>query len=191
MKCEPKLFENGIKVRTGEVRLSYAHLFQAHAAQPDQKEAYSAALLIPKSDTKTISLINQAIENAKQVGREKKGWKDPVFKSPKFHNPLRDGEEKEEDEVYQNMMFVNAKSYNNQPTVLDSQKNKIEDASEVYSGCWAQASVSFYPFDVSGNKGIACGLNGVQKTRDDEALSGGGNAADDFEGEDEDDDFLN
>lgn len=86
-------------------------------------------------------------------------------------------------------MFVTAKSYTNQPTVLDSKKNKITDPSEVYSGCWGQASINFYPFDISGNRGIAVGLNGFMKGRDDEPLAGAGNVMDDFDG-DEEDDFL-
>ena len=128
MKYQPKLFDNGTKVRTGEVRLSYAHLFEAHAAQPDQKAAFSVSLLIPEGETATINNIEQAIENAKQVGKEKKGWKDAVFNSPKFHTPLRNGDaERPDDEAYAGMLFLNAKSYTTAPTVLDSKKNKIEN----------------------------------------------------------------
>lgn len=72
MNNQPKLFESGVKVRTGEVRLSYAHLFEPHAAKQDQREAYSASLLIPKTDTSTIKIIRLAIENAKKRGVEDK-----------------------------------------------------------------------------------------------------------------------
>lgn len=188
----PKLFENGTKVRTDECRLSFAHLFTPHAVKEDQRASYNTALLIPKTDTATITLVEQAIENAKQTGIDKKGWKPSVFSHPKFHNPLRDGDdERPDDEAYGGMAYVNAKSYTTQPVIMDIKKNKITDEAQVYSGCWVIASISFYPFDVSGNRGIACGLNGIQKVRDDEALSGAGNVVGDFEYEDEDDDFLN
>ncbi len=189
MKYEPKLFENGTKVRTGEVRLSYAHLFEPHAAKPDQRAAYGTVLLIPKMDTATIQVIQRAVENAKALGKAKKGWKDVVFASPKFHLPLRDGDvERPEDEAYSGMFFINTKSYTDRPLVMDSQKTRVTDPTQVYSGCWAQAIIAVYPFDVSGNKGIAVGLNGIMKIRDDEPFSGSGNVANDFD--DDEDDFL-
>ena len=52
------------------------------------------------------------------------------------------------------------------------------------------ASISFYAFNSSGNKGIACGLNNLQKIRDGEPLGGKASAESDF-ATDDDDDFLN
>lgn len=60
---------------------------------------------------------------------------------------------------------------------------------EVYSGVYGRASISFYAFNSSGNKGIACGLNNLQKIRDGEPLGGKASAESDF-ASDEDDDFL-
>ena len=37
---------------------------------------------------------------------------------------------------------------------------------EVYSGVYGRASINFYAFNSNGNKGIACGLNNLQKIRD-------------------------
>ena len=65
----------------------------------------------------------------------------------------------------------------------------ILDRSEVYSGCYARVSLSFYAFNSNGNKGVACGLGNIQKVRDGEPLGGRTNAADDFATLD-DDDFL-
>ena len=42
---------------------------------------------------------------------------------------------------------------------------------KVYSGCYVYANISFYPFKSNGNKGVACGLNGVMRARDGEPLS--------------------
>jgi hypothetical protein len=62
------------------------------------------------------------------------------------------------------------------------------DKSEVYSGCYARVSINLYPFNVDGNKGIAAGLNNVQKLADGDALSGRARAEDDFTAVE--DDFL-
>jgi hypothetical protein len=58
--------------------------------------------------------------------------------------------------------------------------NAIIDPSEFYSGCFGRASVTFYPYNASGSKGIACGLNNIQKLEDGERLGGGSSAATDF-----------
>ena len=51
-------------VTTGEVRLSYVHLFKPYAFQPGQEEKFSCTILIPKSDTETMARINNAIAAA-------------------------------------------------------------------------------------------------------------------------------
>ena len=54
---------------------------------------------------------------------------------------------------------------------------------------YGRASISFYAFNSNGNKGIACGLNNLQKICDGEPLGGRTRAEDDF-ATDDDDDFL-
>ena len=58
------------------------------------------------------------------------------------------------------------------------------------SGVYGRASISFYAFNSNGNKGIACGLNNLQKLRDGEPLGGKASAESDF-ATDDDDEFLN
>ena len=58
---------------------------------------------------------------------------------------------------------------------------------------YARFSVNFYAFNSNGNKGIACGLNNVQKLCDGAPLGGKSRAEDDFDDEfttADDDDFL-
>ena len=45
-------------VTTGEVRLSYVHLFKPYAYQPGQEEKYQVTVLVPKTDTDTMGRIN-------------------------------------------------------------------------------------------------------------------------------------
>ncbi|MDE5754800.1 MAG: DUF2815 family protein, partial [Oscillospiraceae bacterium] len=52
-----------------------------------------------------------------------------------------------------------------------------------------RASLTFYAFNKNGNKGIACGLNNLEKIREGEPLDGHTRAEDDF-ADDDDDDFL-
>ena len=67
-------------------------------------------------------------------------------------------------------------------------KTPLRDG-DLDSGVYGRASISFYAFNSSGNKGIACGLNNLQKIRDGEPLGGKASAESDF-ATDDDDDFL-
>ena len=73
--------------------------------------------------------------------------------------------------------------------IVDADCNPILTRSEVYSGVYGRASINFYAFNSNGNKGIACGLNNLQKIRDGEPLGGKSSAASDF-ATDVDEDFL-
>ena len=74
--------------------------------------------------------------------------------------------------------------------MVDADLNPIIDPSELYSGIIGRASINFYAFNSNGNKGIACGLNNLQKLADGTHLGGHSRAEDDFSGLDDDEDFL-
>ena len=176
---------NSTKVVTGVVRLSYEHVWEP-ASVNGSNPKYSVSLIIPKSDTKTIAAINQAIDNAIRDGAAKFGGKIPPKGALKL--PLRDGDTEREDEAYRDAYFINANS-TTAPQIVDRSVQPILDRSEVYSGCYARVSINFYAFNSTGNRGIACGLGNIQKVRDGEPLGGKTSAADDF-ATDLDDDFL-
>ena len=178
---------NATKVVTGIVRLSYLTVFEPKSINGSDPK-YSVALLIPKTDTKTISAINRAVEAAKQAGLSKFGGKLPA----KMKLPLRDGDEEyPDDETYAGHYFVNA-NCNQKPGLVYKNGQPIIDSTELYSGCYGHASINFYAFNTNGNKGIACGLNHLMKVKDGEPLGGRSRVEDDFAGliEDEED-FLN
>lgn len=168
--------ENLTQVVTGIVRLSFAHIWEPASVQDGDPKKYSGCLLITKTDTVTIAKINAAVDAAKKSGIASKwGGKVP----PNLKLPLRDGDlEKPDDENYKGMYFVNA-SANQQPGVLDRQKNEILDKTQIYSGCFIVASINFYPFNKRSN-GIACGLNNIMKAKDGPPLSGRKSASEDF-----------
>ena len=178
------------KVITGvNTRWSYANVWEPKAMEGG-KPKFSVSLIIPKSDTVTIGKIQAAIEEAYREGQSKlKGNGKSVPALSTLRNPLRDGDlERPDDPAYANAYFVNANS-TSAPGVVDANRNEILDKSEVYSGCYGRASISFYAFNANGNKGIACGLNNLQKIKDGEPLGGRASAESDFATE-EDEDFL-
>ncbi|WP_366923850.1 DUF2815 family protein [Metallumcola ferriviriculae] len=177
---------NPTKVITGVVRLSYANVWEPKSINGGA-EKYSVSLIIPKSDTKTLGAINEAVNAAIEEGKGKFGGKIPNKAALKL--PQRDGDiDRPDDEAYANSYFVNANS-NTPPQVVDKDINPIFERSEIYSGVYARVSINFYAFNTNGNKGIACGLGNIQKIRDGEPLGGRTNAAEDFV-TDVDDDFL-
>lgn len=181
---KPKLIEN--KVVIGPCRLSYTHLMQRYSFNGGSDDGgYSTNILIPKEEKETVEAIRAAIKCAEGIGVTSK-WQGK--KPNNLALPLRDGAEKE-DEVYQGCWFLNAKC-KTRPGVVDADMNPIMDEEEVYSGMWAYVSVTFYPYSVNGNKGIACGLNNVKKFKDDERLGGRVSAERDFSDFDVDDDDL-
>lgn len=183
-------YVNPTKVITGpETRWSYANVWQPKAIDGGAPK-YSVSLIIPKSDTKTIEKVRAAIQAAYDEGQGKlKGNGKSVPPLSSIKTPLRDGDvERPDDEAYSNAYFINANSAS-APGIVDAACQPIIDTSEVYSGVYGRASINFYAFNSNGNKGIACGLNNLQKIRDGESLGGKSRAEDDFA--DLDDDFLN
>ena len=180
---------NPMKVITGpNTRWSYANVWEPKAINGGTPK-YSVNLIIPKSDTVTINKIKAAIEAAYKEGEAKlKGNGRSVPALSVLKTPLRDGDvERPDDEAYANAYFVNANS-TTAPGIVDADRQPILERSEVYSGVYGRASINFYAFNSNGNKGIACGLNNLQKIRDGESLGGKSRPEDDFA--DEDEDFL-
>lgn len=183
-------FVNPTKVITGvNTRWSYVNAWEPKSINGGAPK-YSVSLIIPKSDTKTLEKIRAAIQAAYEEGQGKlKGNGKSVPPLSVLKTPLRDGDaERPDDEAYAGSYFVNANS-GTAPGIVDADRNPILDRSEVYSGVYGRASINFYAFNSNGNKGIACGLNNLQKIRDGEPLGGKSRAEDDFAAE-EDDDFL-
>ena len=180
---------NPTKVITGvKTRWSYANVWQAKSINGGTPK-YSVSLIIPKSGTKTVTAVKNAIQAAYEEGQSKlKGNSKSVPALSAIKTPLRDGDaERPDDKAYKDSYFINANSAT-APGIVDAARNPIIEHSEVYSGVYGRASINFYAFNSNGNKGIACGLNNLQKISDGEPLGGKTRAEDDFA--DEDEDFL-
>jgi hypothetical protein len=180
--------QNNTKVVTGIVRLSYANIWDPKAPVSGGDPRYSCSLIIPKSDTETVDAINRAIDCAIQEGIGKFGGKIPNKAALKL--PLRDGDLEREDDAYKGCWYINANS-STKPGVVDADRQPIIETSELYSGIIGRASITLYAFNTNGNKGIAAGLNNLQKLSDGTPLGGHSRAEDDFADlDDDEDDFL-
>jgi hypothetical protein len=170
-------------LRVGPVRFSYANVFTPRKNEDGTDGKYGVQLLIPKSDTATVAAINAAFEAAKKAGATSK-WEGKIPAALKATTtPLRDGDiEKEGEEVYEGMWFINTNSPT-KPGVRVRENGAISealDSDDFYSGCWGAATINFFPYKVSGNTGVAAGLNNVIKTKDADRLGGSRSAESDF-----------
>lgn len=185
------------QVITGKVRFSFVHVFKPKAVNDGQEAKYSAALWIPKSDKETMRKIRAAIEAARLGSANKFNGKVP----DKLKTTLSDGDEMiTNDETGETERkhppecaghYILNTSSKTKPGIIGRDRQEILDPTEFYSGCYGRAALNFYAYNVGGSKGIACGLNHVQKLADGEPLGGGGGRAEDtFPDDLDDDDFL-
>jgi hypothetical protein len=77
------------KVVTGKARFSYAYLFEPQEPLNGGDPKYNVTLLIPKSDTATVSKIKAAIKEARDLYCEKNGAN--ALPANPVH-PLNDGD---------------------------------------------------------------------------------------------------
>lgn len=181
------------RVVTGpRTRFSYCNVWEPRSVNGGDPK-YSMSLIIPKDDAETVGRINRAIEAAYREGEAKLKGKGALPPLTAIRTPLRDGDlDRPEDPAYAGCWFLNANS-DRAPGIVDAKAQPILDRGEVYSGCYGRVSIGFYAYNTNGNRGIACGLNNIQKIRDGEPLGGYLSAEQEFAGleADGDEDFLN
>ena len=179
-----------MKTMVKNVRLSYVKVFEATQVNGQGDFNYSVQLLIDKK-SEAAEKLKAAIKAEYEALAQR--YPKLAGKLPKvWNNPLRDGDEEKDGAEYQGCYFINAKRKEAQgaPIVIDGKKQYITDKNEVYSGCYGNVAVSFYPYEFTGKYGVGVGLNGIQKTADGERLDGG-TSLDDFDTIDENDDLFN
>ena len=163
-------------ITISNVRLSYCNLFQPKPpmSDPQGTPKYSVTILVPKTNTAAKAQIDAAINAAIDAGVASKwnGQRPPV---PQICVHDGDGVRPSDGSPFGEEckgMWVFTASSTQAPFVVDGQIQPIIDATQVYSGMWANVSVNFFAYNAGGKKGIGCGLNGVQKLRDDTPLGG-------------------
>lgn len=157
------------KLITPEFRAAFVGLFRATAPKenPNGAKKFSVrAVFMPDADISAMKKV------AAQAAAEK--WGNAIPKT--MRSPFRTNEELDnpipgvpDDAV---VMTFSANE-DRRPGLVDKNLQDIIDDSEVYSGAWFRAQVRAYAYDQAGNKGVAFGLENVQKTKDDEPLGKG------------------
>ena len=166
------------------VRLSYVRFDKAVARQPNQEAKYSCTVLLPKSDVAQKQAMDNAIAAAIVQGREKFGKAVP----PKPKTVIWDGDGYTQTgkefgpEAKGCWVFTANLSESRGPVqVVDLNRQPILNASEIYSGMYANVLISFYMYN-NESIGVGAGLGPVQKVADGEPLGGKLPSADDVFG---------
>lgn len=178
---------NPARIVTGKVRLSFTYL-----KEPDEDDngnlAYRSMILIPKSDKVTIKKMQIAIQAATiKFAKGDKAKAAKLLKHPKWHKPIRNPDNEDEEsyggEQYEGMFFLTAKN-KDRPGLLLKNGTRVDSLDMIdkhfYSGAFVNCSLSFFPYDQKGNKGVGVYLNNIIKNSDGERLDGRVSAEDEL-----------
>lgn len=158
--------KDGRTVITPRFRVSFANVFRPGKPMKEgEAPKYGVTMLFEKDAD--LSLLRQAAHQAavEDWGADQKEW-------PKnLRSPFRDQGEKDFAGYVAGNKFVNATSQQ-RPGLVDEQVRPIIEESKFYSGCYAIAEVRAFTYDKRGNRGVAFGLQNIQKVADGEPLGG-------------------
>ena len=174
-------------ITLNNVRFSYVNVFQPKPPfnNPNGEAKFSTTILVPKTNTQAKALMDQAIEAAIVEGTATK-WNGVRPPQPAICVHDGDGVRPSDGMAFGPecrgcWVFTASSKADRPPFVVDTQVQPIIDPTQVYSGMWGNVSVSFFAYNNAGKRGIGCGLNGLQKVRDDEALGNRVTAQDAFQ----------
>lgn len=151
---------NAVKVVTGIVTIANAHIWEPTVID-GSPPMYTATIIIPKDEPKTITGIRTAVENAVREGNLK--FQGSYFgKTARKNTPILDGDAKGMSDIFKNCWVVNASTFDI-PSVVDHRVFPITDHTLVCSGSKVRVSLTFYPYANGKVKGIGCMLGNIQK----------------------------
>jgi len=175
------------KITTPIFRCSFLRVFTP-AKDQFGRDVYEVTMLFEPQDYKAHKdKFEEIIEEATELffgppGKRPEMLKTPFRKGVQRSHSYPQGFDLTEYPDYEGKMIAPARSYEIQPGIVNAQREDIIDPKEVYSGMYARASIVAYGYDNKGGKGIAFGLQNIQKIKDGEYMgSNRGPAADDFE----------
>lgn len=163
-------------ITIGEVRFSYTNVFQPQPPfnNPAGEPKFSTTILVPKTNQQAKAAIDAAVNAAIEAGVTAK-WGGVRPPAPAICVHDGDGPRPSDGQPFGpeckgHWVFTASCKADRPPFVVDAQVQKIINPADVYSGCYGNANVTFYAYNQAGKKGIGCGLNGIQKTRDGDPL---------------------
>lgn len=149
-------------------RVSYPHLFKAHAIKPKDEPKFSITMLFPKKSD--LSIIQKVIRNAKNVYfGSKENWPDDL------ESPVVDGDDPKfaDKEGYKGHWVIKATTKaDSKPGLVDRNAEPIIDQADFYPGCYAIANINAFAWEYGGKEGISFALNHVQKVKDGKPIGG-------------------
>lgn len=174
-------YKTGRKAQSGNIvtpiaRVSFPYIFRPQMPSEDndlKKPKYSAALLFPADAD--LTLLKEAAKKALEDkwGTDSTKWPDNL------RSPFRDQSEKTVEGYTPGCKFITISS-EHKPGLVGADGNHITDETLFYPGAWAWATVHAFAYDKKGNKGVAFGLDNIQKIRDDAPLAGKPRAESEF-----------
>ncbi len=176
-----------VKRITIEGRFAFLSIFDRKDWGDDKEPKFEATLLMDNKDAELEKFV-------KNAAHEKFGKKLPA----KLHSPVRPGDDcvNPDGEVYEGhegKTVVKSSSLFDlkQIVVQDGDKFKNATDDEIKSGDYGKMILGAGGYDVGGNKGVSLYLVSICKTKDGEALGGGGGTSEeDVFGEVEADDEM-
>lgn len=145
-------------VKTPYGILSYPNLQTPRPAVEGGDPRYSCVIIFDEEAVKSET-FKQMKAAAAQAVREKWGENPPK----NLRSPFRQCSEKDAAPFtdHPNGIFISTWS-KQRPGVVGPDLEEILSADEVWAGQIVRASVRFFAFDVSGNRGVGCGLGNLQ-----------------------------
>lgn len=147
------------KVVTGPVSLAHCRLYRPVEAF-GQGPRFSAVILVPKTETRTIAVIRAAQANALAAGEAKFG-KAPL----EWRDSFRDGDADpalENNPQYAGHWFTTASSQT-PPGVIDSRRKPIFNTTTVTDGSLVRVSLNAFAYRHGETVGVGFALNHVQQ----------------------------
>jgi hypothetical protein len=186
---------------TPEGALSYPKLFKSelpYNAKPTDKNKWSTSLVFDKDKAATPefkALLTAAVATAREkwgadvsdkIQFDAKGMAFVQFGKQTLRMPFRnDTANKGYPEPF--VYYISASKTDDPnkniitPRVFNRNGTVLTDTKEIYNGAKARISVHPFSYDVGGNKGVAFGLNNVQKMADGPRFDSNKNAGDEFD----------
>ena len=168
------------KITTPIFRVSFPSVFEAKAMEEGQTPKFSVCAVF---DPSKFTARDRELWNAMQalgdeVSLDK--FKKKLNQLPaNFKKPFRDGAEKADLVGFgEGKIFCNFSS-KMRPGLIDRDNAPITNADDFYPGCYARATITAYAYDNKG-KGVAFGLQNLQKLRDGDRLDSRTDASEDF-----------
>ena len=178
----PAKKKTSLTIRINDVKLNYVHLIKP-GKDLDGNLKYMAFLSFPEDHPQIDDILTtiETIADANGLDYEDDSFKNPLrsYKGYDSYPWLLPSKQLEVGELGLSVKapYDEDRENNGQPVLVDAKRNFINTTADIYSGCVANVSLSFYPFSGTA-EGVAVGLRGVQVTYKGERLDGVNNDPD-------------